>query len=470
MKLRNIAIAFAIAAMGLTSCDDDVSEIGSSLSKGEITITVDSLVHKLEARPEYLPEFDARTSSNLLGRLSIPAYGDLKCSFVSQLLPSVGLGIPDSIGVSRIDSLSVVIKVKRGNLTGDSLAPQQLKLYALEKSLPAGLTNKFDPQGYYDPSKPLGTRTYTLTALAKKDTAFFKDQYIDIPIKLDDSYAKQLFEAYKTNPGLFAWPSTFEKKYHGIYVEQTFGRGCVANINSLNFYLYYHYPERKSQIVDSEVVYTTVTKRDSVSLFTIAPEVTSSNCISYTPGETLRSLEATGTPLLSSPGGYVTHIKFPADDIIAEYRSHDSSLGVVSGLSMSIPAQPIDNSHGIQVPPMLLMVKSSEMEAFFNENKIPDDKTSFWALYDKSTGRYDFSSMREYILNVMESGKTPTEDDMAFTLVPVNISIEKETNPYTGVVTTYVTRCAPYMAAPTMAKLDTDNAVVIFTYSTQTMK
>lgn len=469
MKLIRFVLPAALL-LGMTACDDDTSLIGSSLSKGEVTITIDSIVHKVEAYPEYKPEYDSRTSSNLLGRLSVESYGDLRCSFVSQLMPATALGIPDSIKASQIDSLKMMVKVARGSFTGDSLAPQQLKVYALKKQLPSDLTNKFDPTGYYDPDSPLGSRTYTLTALSKTDSAFYKDKYIEIPVRLPDTYAHQLYEGYKKNPSLFEWPATFAEKYPGIFVEQTFGRGCVANLNTVNFYLYYHYPVRESHIVDSEVVYSTVTKRDSVSLFTIAPEVTSSNCISYTPGEELRRLASEGTPLVTTPGGYVTRLRFPADQIIADYKSHDSSLGVVSSLSFAVPALPVSNSHGIGVPPTMLMVKTSELGSFFTENKIPDNKTSFWARYDSSTGRYSFAGMRDYILSLIEKEATITEEDMDFTLVPVAITVEEETNPYTQAVTTYVTRCAHYMIAPAMAILDTDHAVIVFTYSTQTMK
>ena len=469
MKLTRIALpAFLLLAM--TACDDDTSVIGSSLSKGEVVITIDSITHAVEAWPEYRPEYDSRSSSTLLGRLSVDSYGDLRCSFVAQLLPSTSLGIPDSIMANRVDSLRMMVRVARGGFTGDSLAPQQLKVYALTKQLPSDLTNKFDPTGYYDPESPLGVRTYTLTALSKTDSSFYKDKYIDIPVKLPDSYASRIFVAYHTKPSLFAWPSTFAQSYPGIYVEQTFGRGCVANLASVNFYLYYHYPYQEPYTEDGTVNYRIVTKRDSVSLLTIAPEVTSANCITYRPGAEIERLAGEKKALITTPGGYVTRMKFPADEIIADYRSHDSSLGIVSRLSFEIPAQQVTNSHGIGIPTTLLMVKTSELASFFNENRIPDDKTSFWARYNSTTGRYSFTGMRDYILSLMESGQTPSESDMDFTLVPVAITTEEETNLYTQEVTTYVTRCAPYMQKPSMAILDTDHSVIVFTYSTQTMK
>ena len=114
------------------------------------------------------------------------------------------------------------------------------------------------------------------------------------------------------------------------------------------------------------------------------------------------------------------------------------------------------------------MVKKSEREAFFNENKIPDGINSFYASYDSEKGNYQFSSMRTYFLNVLESeqsGELDYDEDSEFTLVPVNITTETVTNYNT--TTIYVTKCHPYLTRPTMTDLKMDKAVICFTYSSQ---
>lgn len=471
MKSSHLAIpAAAGLLLSLAACDKDISEIGSSVSRGEVAIVVDSLIYKLDAYPEYRAEYDSRSTATLIGRISAKEYGDLKCAFVSQLLPATSIGIPDSIGREKVDSMRMVINVLRGDLTGDSLAPQQLKVYALTKSLPSDLTNRFDPTGYYNPSKPLGTRSYALNALGKNDTVYVKSKSIDISVPLPTAMALDVFDAYRTNPSIFEWPQDFAKRFPGIYVEPTFGRGCIANVNTVNFYLYYHYPTTTTVIENDEAVAKVITKKDSVSLFTVAPEVSSANILRYDVSDYIKGMADTGYSLTTSPGGYVTRIKFPADKIIESYRNSNSTMGVVSNLTFAIPAQPIENSLNIGVPPFLALIKTSEIEAFFRENRIPDNKTSFWSTYDSTTGRYRFTSMRDYILDLMESGKQLTEEDMDFTILPVNIVTEIETNQYTGESKTYVVRCSQYMTRPTMVRLDTDNSVICFTYSLQTIK
>lgn len=76
--------------------------------------------------------------------------------------------------------------------------------------------------------------------------------------------------------------------------------------------------------------------------------------------------------------------------------------------------------------------------------------------------------MRSYFLDMLERkqrGETVSEEDMTFTILPVLITTESQSN-YNS-TTEYVTRCAPYVAIPTMTQLHTDRAVICFTFSSQ---
>ena len=69
-----------------TSCEDNLSDIGNSIAKGEVVISIDSVGFKLNGHSVEAPVIDSRSTTNLLGRLSVPEYGDLQCSFVSRLM------------------------------------------------------------------------------------------------------------------------------------------------------------------------------------------------------------------------------------------------------------------------------------------------------------------------------------------------------------------------------------------------
>lgn len=473
MKIKSIyaaaAALFSLAAF--SSCEDSTSPIGGSLVNGEVTIVVDTLEMKLDASSILEPNFDSRTQTKLLGRINVPEYGSLDCSFVSQLMCATKMNIPDSITVNDVDSMRMVLTVPRGSLTGDSLAPQQLKVYQLTKQLPSDINSTFDPKGYYNPSDPLGVKSYTLSALSMNDSLFKLQKSIRIPIMLPRKLAQDIFTAYRNNPETFQWPQTFAQYFPGVYVEQNFGNGCIGVISSMKFYTYWHYTKMVYQKKDDdsgEYHYVPTIARDSVCLFSSQPEVLSANKITYNVSDYLKNLANSGKSIITTPGGYYVNVEFPAQEIIDKYDRDLYSVAVVSKLSFEIPAEAVENDYGLEAAPHLLMVKASERESFFRENKIPDGKTSFYAAYNSEKKCYTFAGMREYILDLINSGKPVDPADMDFSLVPVVVSTEEVPNYSSS--TTYVTRCAPYIGRPTVTQLDTDKAIICFSYSRQTME
>lgn len=472
MKIKLFAMSLiALATSLFISCQDDLSSQGSSLVTGEVTITVDSIPTFVPAKSVEYNAYDARSTTKLLGRINVPEYGSLSCSFLSQLYSSPELGISDTVPEAFIDSIRLLVSVPRGSLTGDSLAPQQLKVYRLNKQLPSGITNSVNPAEFYDKSDSqalVGSKTYTLSALHLNDSAFIKNPNITIRVDLPREMAIECVRKYRTDPSIFQWPSTFAQHFPGLYVEQSFGNGCIGNISKMEVFLY----KRVETSVNTkdeetgETVTTTVASADSVCLFATAPEVISSNVIDLRLSDNLKNMVVQGKSLVTTPGGYITEIEFPAREIIDKYNATNSIMTVISSLSMEIPASEIKNDFGIGVAPYMLMVKKSELDEFFLNNKIPDNITSFYAAYDSSSKSYSFNSLRQYLLNLINSGKEPTADDIEFALVPVSISVEN-VEQYNGGYISYVTRCSNYITKPTMTLLDTDKTIINFTYSKQ---
>ncbi|MDE7409747.1 MAG: DUF4270 domain-containing protein [Muribaculaceae bacterium] len=501
-RIGLLAAPFLTIAAGglLLSCEDKTPTVGGALASGEVQIALDSLtwngtdqtIHRGEQQKtvfcpkiSYVTIFndsvDTRSTSNLIGRISVPEYGDLNCSFVSRLMCTTTLDIPDSISKKpeRIDSMKLVLTVPRGALTGDSLAPQQLRVFELTKSLPNDIDNRFDPTGYYDPANPLGTRSYTLSALGMSDSLYSTRRYVDIEIPMSREMALKTVEAYtnQATKDIFAWPQTFEKYFHGIYVEPSFGRGCVANIALTNFLIYYHYYAMEStQDAEGKPVETLTTKVGCTGVFASSPIVLSSNNVIYRPSENLKAMAAENQALITTPGGYQIKFKFPGKELVDIYNTNQSKLAVVSSLKFQIPVEEIQNDYGLAPCPYLLMIKSSKLKEFLASNSLPDDKESFYAKYDKKKKRYDFESMRDYILGLIQKGIN--EDDLDMTIIPVNLEFETNQqtnyNPWYGTSSSsgqqYLTKCTPYIAGPTMCRLKMDEAQTIFTYSLQQMR
>lgn len=458
--------------LGLVGCDDDLSGIGSSIFSSEVDINVDSRTYSLMSSTVDAPSFATRSDYTMLGMIDVNDYGRLECSYVTQLLPAESVSLPEDVTPEDVDSVKLILTMPRSSFTGDSVAPQQVTVYPLTKSLPDDISYTFNPEGYYDSSAPLGVRTYTLSGTSQTQTTYSTSSTVDVMVHLDRSIGVDVLQAYADDPGLFTWPADFAKKYPGLYVTNTFGSGCVAAISSSKVWVYYPVPTYETVTDDdgNETVQE-VAKADSICVFSSAPEVLSSINVSYQPAQQLRDMITSGRHIITTPGGYVTRFRFPAREILAEYWSSEYNLGVINNLTFSIPASVIANKYGIGVPPTLLMVKTSELDEFFSEGKVPDNKTSFYSIYTSSAAAYEFNSMRQYIVDLRAKGEENiTDDDLDFTLVPVTIRTDEMQISGSTTTQTVVTSVTPYVIRPSMVELFMEKAEIIFTYSNQIIK
>lgn len=466
-RLAIPATVLTFAALGV-ACNDDSSKIGSSLTTDEVSISIDTLKFDLGAKPVENNNFDSRTGNLLIGNINVPEYGKLNCSFVTRMMCSTNLNLPDSLlDPSRVDSCKFVMYIKRGELTGDSLAPQKVSVYGLTRQLPNDITNTFNPEGYYNPSDRLGTASFTTSLAGAIDTTFHNtsNNVLRIVVPMPKEMGAKIFKEYKETPEMFQWPATFAKEYPGYYVESSFGKGCVANIAQIYLMVYFNYKKSSTSVVDGESVTKVETVAEFVAPFTNSPEVLSSNNISYEVSDFIQGMIDDGKTIITTPGGYNAKFNFPAEELIRHYKKEEHNLSVIGDLTLSIPAEAIENDFNIGTAPTLMIIKSSELDDFFNQNKVLDGKSSFSAEYDATNNRYKFSSMRNYIIDLLNK-PTITKEDVEFTVLPISLSTESVNN-YDGSTTVYITKCTPYTLKPTLTWLKTDDASIVFTFSSQ---
>ena len=464
-KIISYTSLFAFFIMlSLTSCEDETSKIGPSISPGEVTISVDSIIYKLSATSQESDTFNSKTGNLLIGNLDVPEYGNLTCSFVTRFMPAPNLSVPDSLfSPERVDSCKFIMTINKNGLTGDSVAPQKLSVFKLDKQLPSDIDNLFNPEGYYNPSAPLGSKSFILSGIADS-TTYFKSKYVSVQVPLDVEFGKQIFEKYKSDPSIFQWPQSLTSFLPGFYVKQTFGKGCVANVAEAFVAVYYYYNQEKITISGNDTTVSVVHKRDSVLPLIVSPEVLSSNNVRYEIAQSIKQRIADGENIITTPSGYYTKIKFPAKELIEKFENSGNHLSTINELTLTIPGEPVENSIGIETAPNLLLIKASEKDEFFAKNKIPDGISSFVAIYDSGKKNYQFASIRNYLINLLKKDEI-TDDDEDFFIIPVDISYETVNNYYS--TSTYVTKCVPYTLKPTVTKLNTDEALIIFSFSSQ---
>lgn len=470
-------MAAASLLFAVTACEDDTSLIGGEIRPNDVSITVDSAAFDISGRTVDAPALDGRSTSTMLGAIRTPEYGALRCSYVTQLLPAKNLTIPDSIKSADIDSVRLILNFPISSITGDSLSPQQVSVFRLSEKLPSNLGADYNPSGKYF-SKPMGVRNYTLSSITMgEETVTVTNTQTDTKIKqislrvpFPVEFGRKAVEQYRTDPSIFEWPAKFANEFYGLYVESSFGKGCVATVSRSSVFIYSKHKELVS-VTDDEGHTTAkyVDVKDSTCLFTSAPEVLSSNIISYEPSDALKARVKAGDAIISTPGGYAVEFTFPAARLLERFWNSTSNLGVVNDATFAIPGEKIANPHGIGVPPALLMVKTSQLADFFSQGKLPDKVDSFIGVWSAEKGRYDFGSVREYVEGLRKKGEENlTDDDQEFSLIPVMYATEDITLE-DGTKKTVYTTCVPYLWMPTMTRLLTDKAQIVFTYSNQTI-
>ena len=450
-----------------SACEDENPTIG--IATGEVEITVDTFFFNLNAKAIEIESFDAKSGNLLIGSIQNKLYGSLDCSFVTRLMPAAKLDVPDSLlNPERVDSCKILMAAQRDEIVGDSLAPQSLAVFMLEKQLPSDITNNFDPAGYYNPLLPLATKNYTVSEISSNDSVFYNNAFVEISMNLPKEFGKEIFKRYINDPETFQWPQSLAQNFiPGLFVKPTFGNGCIANIYTFYTAVYYHSLSQETVVEDSDTITRQVHVNQVTYPFSVSPEVLSSNNIRYFPSENVKLKNSTqdGQVVITTPGGYIASYEFPAQTLIDRYIEKNVHLSTVNDLTLYIPAEAFDTSEAISTAPNILMIKSSEYEEFFRKNKIPDNMTSFTGVYDSDNNRYYFAALRSYFLDLLKKD-TITSDDIEFTFVPVEITTEISSS-YYGTGTTYVTKCVPYTIKPTLTLLKTDEAMITFSFSTQ---
>lgn len=462
MKKINIiaSVVLGASAMVATSCDDSNDNIGSSLVQTDSDVVIAS-DFKLEGTTQLNDKIQSRTVTQLIGQIDAPDYGFLSADFVTQFMPSARL---DTLIQSKeqIDSLKLLMMFSKGSFVGDSVVPMGIEVYQLTKQLHAPIFSDFNPEDYYDPSKPLGEKVYGASNLSYWGDN--SDKYNAIYVNLPKQLGLDFYNLYQTDPSAVASPTAFAKHFQGIYVKNCYGSGRVTKIGATAMELFFHYNSKTSAGKDTIISSSTL-------LMQATPEIVTNNNIQYVTSESISKRISQGQQLVVAPAGYDVEIKFPVKQIIDYYKEHKGMLSVINSLTMSIPVERISNSYGIDPPKYLLMVKSSERQKFFENSDITDNVNSFYAEYNTASNSYDFTSFRRYILDAIakvDKGEEIDPDDYTFLLTPVSIEIETVNGYYQ--TQTVVKAIAPYIEGPAMVRLMVDDAKITFTFSNQSSK
>ena len=472
-KYLYVLLVTVAAVIGFNSCTDNT--IGPSISDIHSAVVQDSgfAFKGVSVRNTHLR---SRSSIQLLGKVNAEGYGTLTSDVVAQFMPTTAI---DTVGLRGgaqwIDSCFITMRVAVGDVTGDTLAPMRMDVYKLNKQLPAPIYSDFNPSGYYNTSDKMGSVTYSaanmVQSIAYSASGTSSYTYYEINVPIPVSYARDLFNEYKSNPSTFATPKQFSEFFPGVYITNSYGEGHVMNFYDIEFVTYYRKYEKFDEGND------TIYPAERQSYMAVTPEVVYNNNITLDVDPDVEDMIASGDAIVMGPAGYEVRADFPIQDIINKFNEDSQeALAVINSLTLKIPAEEVVNKYKISPPKYLLMVKEGYRDEFFEKDSLTNNKDAFYAQYDDVEKCYTFTGLRSYLLDIIKNkGGVASESDTKFVIMPIDVTTYSNSSAsslyyyyYSSSATTeVVTKIAPAVSKPCIVKLNLDKALLKLVYSRQ---
>lgn len=435
-----------------TSCVDTLDKIGFSIQPENDRVQVGTDTLTLSSRTIQVDSVFSRTKYPILGEYVDPVFGSIRSDYVGEFYLSENQVFKDG---AVIDSVRLTISYT--SLIGDSLSPMKLAVYRVIEALPKNhnYTN-FDPKTKVDMSAPLGTKTFTGKNNTYRTETYYSgttSQTIKIYEILTDlpKSLGQLFldEFKKPDHGKLKNTETFREFFPGLYVTTEFGSSTILNVNLTSLNIFYSYLDPKGSSTKTDTI------RTAEYRLNISPEVTQINHIENKNEQLLEAND--NVTFVKSPAGVNTEITFPISEIYADLANR--SLNQARFTVYAIPEVYQDEKVKLSPPDHLLLINKDSLNGFFENRKLHDNVTSFYASFDPNTYSYNFGNIAAMINYYKRQKSEPF--DLTYYLIPVDITFSTTSSYYyssTSTPTAIYNQMKPSAAmlerAPEKLKLD----------------
>ena len=429
----------ALASIALASCDDNTSELGSSLidnaDKLEITTDTFGIISNSAAMGAVL----SNSSTGYLGKVRDPETGAyLTRSFMTQFYTPEDFTFPEKDSIKSLDSNKNIIadscdiRLYYTNYFGDSLATMKVSAMELAKPVPENgkYYTDFNPEGEYVTSQSMKvSKMYTLTDLNVDESTRNNSDYmpgIRIPLKAE--YGTKIMNAYYKHPEYFKNAYAFiHNLVPGFYFKTTSGIGSMAYIRLSQLNVYFRH----------KTTYTNTdgTKKDTIyaamASFPGTEEVLQTTRIQNDQNVISQLVADPSCTYIKSPAGVYTELTLPVTQIVEkkytvggkEYSHKNDTINSAKVVLRRINNTQ-DSKYTLGAPTTLLMLPKSDAKAFFENNRTADYKTSYLASYSSSTNTYTFNNIGSLIKNLYDKADRSNSEWNKVVLIPVNVSYD----------------------------------------------
>lgn len=404
MKTRLIWVL--LSAICFFSCDDNTGSIGMGMLEENEKITVKTTTYPVTTQSVISGPVFAKTNIGYLGRFSDPEFGYYEAGFLAQLNCTDSLQFPavynreTKTGHMTGDSIlyaELILFYDKGGYFGDSLNTSHLSVYELNKTLEKKESHytDIDPTQYFNPNDLLAEKAYTAVDLSVSESDRNSSSYSPhVRLRLPEELGNRIYRTNREHPEYYYHSDDFiENVLKGIYVKNDLGDGTVLYISEIDIRVYFPCFQLDSlgNIVKNSA------NRDSIYItnksFISTKEVIQAN--QFTNSELLEErAKETDHTYIKSPAGLFTQVTLPIQDVADELKN--DTLNYVN-ITFTNYAQNNTNQFSMSAPYELLLIREKEYKEFFEENKLPDNITSFVVRHSSSTNEYTYSNITRLV-------------------------------------------------------------------------
>lgn len=442
MRANILATGAAVLLFAFASCDDTTDTIGTSLINNTDNLEVKADTFTVTSRSIMPTAISSRSNIGYLGRVIDPETNTIvSCDYMVQFNALENFEMPSSDKIKSIedgqitaDSCEIHLQYYADEFYGDSLAQMKMTVYEMDTPMEEGVSyySNYDPmlEGLIREGGLQQNRTYSLTDLTENDKERTSSSTKSIRIRLDKPYTDKegntynnfgtyLLRKYYQNPQYFKNSYQFvHNVMPGFFIKITDGIGSMVYIHSSSLYVYFKLEENG-----------TVSKANTA--FAATEEVLQTSTITYDPLSIESLTNDNSCTYLKTPAGIFTELTLPVDEIMAGHAND-----TINSAKLVIPRinNQANTEYTLPAPTHLLMVPTDSLTAFFANNKVADNKSSFLTSNLNSnntpTSNYTFSNISA-LLSLMAKNKKAgksSENWNKVVLVPVTVTYSTNSN------------------------------------------
>ena len=419
MKTKLFFLSLLTTFIYLSCEDSTISEIGISIMPDEDKISVYEDTISITLKTVKTDSIYAKTINGALGEYYDPTFGALNAGFACQFYPSIGFQSLDSLVGGQIDSVFLDIYY---SYMGDSLAPMELTVYPVNKSLEKNYYTSVDPEQFADMGHPITKFAYTAQNSNIPDYSLYGRLSVPMPVE----WGQQYVDAIRTDSTLSNDKDKFISMFPGLYLKSTFGSGSMLFVDNtaLEAYTQIVIQYRTKEEGESYEGGDSIRKR--YAYWAVTKEVIQLNSYKNTNMDYLFRNDS--ITYIKSPAGVFTEVTIPISEITQrigkrQFNSVKFSLKAYPknewNYSLSFPGIWSYQQVSSGVATNLLLIPPDSTKNFFEQQQVPSNITSYTTTFTSTDYTYNFNNISNLIRYAIDNN---SDEDLKLLLIPVRTS------------------------------------------------